>query len=160
MTINRTSRRELLALGGVGALATLTSGALADDAEPNPIEAGNEKLVNDFCAAWATLDLPTLSGYLAEDVVYQIFEGMPLIEGREAFEQRLQPFLADVERAEWEILRSHAIGNLVINERIDHFYRKDDKPAMHFSVAGFFLVKSGNIQVWKDYGMPKQEGDD
>jgi len=51
-------------------------------------------------------------------------------------------------------LRSYAIGELVINERIDHFVANDEKRSMHFSIAGFFLVRDGKIKVWKDYSLP------
>ena len=49
------------------------------------------------------------------------------------------------------------IGPLVINERVDHFWAGEGGQDMHFDVAGYFLVKDGLIQVWKDYGMPGGE---
>ena len=48
--------------------------------------------------------------------------------------------------------RAQAIGNVVINERVDHFDMGDRKMAFH--VAGFFLVKDGKIVEWQDYMMP------
>ena len=49
-----------------------------------------------------------------------------------------------------------AIGQVVINERIDEFYPKPGSkvPRMRFHVAGYFLIKDGRIQVWRDFTYP------
>jgi len=140
-----TNRRDLLALGGASVLFSLAGEAQCAEGsadEPSSIERENEKL-------------DTIVDYFDDKIVYQMFEGMPDIKGKEAFIKRIEPFFANIERIQWDIVRSHAIGNLVINERVDHFYRKDDKPDMHFPVAGFFVVKNGKIHLWRDYSMPK-----
>jgi limonene-1,2-epoxide hydrolase len=31
---------------------------------------------------------------------------------------------------------------------------EDEKRSMHFSIAGYFLVRDGKIKVWKDYSLP------
>ncbi len=118
------------------------------------LEAANEKLVNDFCADWATKDANKLSKYLADDIVYQMFEGRPDIIGREEFDKQLGPVLSNLESVNWEILNSHVVGPLVINERMDHFIASSEDRSMHFQIAGFFLVRDGKIQIWKDYGYP------
>ncbi len=153
-----TNRRDLLALGGASVLFSLAGEAQCAEGsadEPSSIERENEKLVNDFCKSWSTIEIDTVVDYFDDKIVYQMFEGMPDIKGKEAFIKRIEPFFANIERIQWDIVRSHAIGNLVINERVDHFYRKDDKPDMHFPVAGFFVVKNGKIHLWRDYSMPK-----
>ena len=118
------------------------------------LEIENERIVTQFCLDWATKDVNLLADYLAEDIQYQMFEGRPDIIGREAFVKELGPFLANLKEVEWEILRSHTIGELVINDRIDHFVGDDEKRSMHFAIAGFFLVRDGKIKVWKDYALP------
>jgi len=163
MQSTQTNRRDLLTLGTAGLLLSLTETSLADDdanVEPSQLEQDNAALVTDFCKSWSTIDVDQIAGYLDDKIVYQMFEGMPEIKGKEDFIKRIKPFFAAIDRVEWDILRTHTIGNLVINERVDHFYRKDDKPDMHFPVAGFFVVKDGKIRIWRDYGMPKPKKDE
>ena len=118
------------------------------------LEIENERIVTQFCLDWATKDVNLLADYLAEDVVYQMFEGRPDIIGREAFIKVLGGFLDNLKEVEWEILRTYAIGDLVINDRIDHFIGEDEAHSMHFAIAGYFLVRDGKIKIWKDYSLP------
>ncbi len=154
-----TNRRDLLALGGAGAIAALMGDAHAAEhlaAASSEIEKENEKLVTDFCNSWSSIDIEEITGYFDDKIVYQMFEGMPDIKGKEAFTKRIEPFFASIEKVQWDILRTYCIGDLVINERVDHFYRSDDKPDMHFPVAGLFVIKNGKILIWRDYSMPKE----
>lgn len=153
------NRRDLLALGGAGVFAALGGELHAGEnvvSEPSEIEKENEKLVTEFCNSWSSIDIEEITGYFDDKIVYQMFEGMPDIKGKEAFTKRIEPFFASIEKVHWDILRTYAIGNLVINERVDHFYRGDDKPDMHFPVAGLFIIKNGKIVIWRDYSMPKE----
>ena len=143
-----THRRELLTLGGAGLLASFAGTTLGADDEPrelSEIEKKNEKLVNDFCASWSTINIEQIVGFFDDKIIYQMFEGMPDIKGKDAFKERIEPFFSSIEQVQWDILRSHVIGNLVINERVDHFYRNVDKPDMHLPVPGLFLVNICNI---------------
>lgn len=117
-------------------------------------EQENERIVTQFCKDWANRDAAALAEYLSEDVVYQMFEGRPDINGKEEFVQALDGFLKNMKEVEWEITRSFAIGELVINERIDHFIGADEGSSMHFAIAGFFLVRDGKIKLWRDYSLP------
>lgn len=135
-------------------MSQLSTATPPNHAATQPIEAANEKLVNDFCAAWSRLDLSAIESALADDITFQLIDGFPLVEGREAFMAQVKGFLANVERCEFEMFRSEAIGNLVINERFDHFYAKEGEKDQHFHVSGSFLVKDGKIKVWKDYWLP------
>ena len=65
----------------------------------------------------------------------------------------LGPFLSTRTSARFEMLRSVAVGNIVVNERIDHF-GKEEGPEDAFHITGFFLVKNGKIVEWRDYMMP------
>lgn len=111
--------------------------------------------MNDFCAAWSTLDAEQIASFTADKLIYQMTDNMPLIKGKEGLVKFITPFLATVEKSDWEILRSHAIGNLVINERVDNFYFKGKKKDAHYKVVGLFLIKDGKILEWKDYKVPK-----
>ena len=48
------------------------------------IEQANEAVVNNFCRDWSLRDIDALMPYLAEDLVYQIAPGQPLIDQRRA----------------------------------------------------------------------------
>ena len=118
------------------------------------LEIENERIVTQFCLDWATRDVNLLADYLADDVVYQMFEGQPDIIGKQAFIQALSGFLGKLKEVEWEIVRTHTIGEIVINDRIDHFVGEDESHSMHFAIAGHFLVRDGKIKIWRDYGLP------
>jgi len=152
-----TRRDVLIGAGGLaasGLAGCSTSAGIKEQTVSSELEQENERMVTQFCLDWAKRDIDLLADYLAEDVVYQMFEGRPDILGREAFKKELGGFLQNLKEVEWEIVRTHTIGNLVINDRIDHFVGETEKQSMHFAIAGFFLVKDGKISVWKDYSLP------
>ena len=121
------------------------------------VESAHLKLVGEFCAAWSTLDAEKLAGYLSDKIVYQVIDNLPLVRGKEAFVKFVTPFLATVERAQWDTSRSYCVGNLVLNQRVDNFYFKNKKkPDAHYHVAGLFIVRDGKIVEWKDYRLPKE----
>jgi limonene-1,2-epoxide hydrolase len=151
------NRRAILAAAGglvAGTAFSIEGASLVGEMQQSELEIENARIVTQFCLDWAKRDVNLLADYLAEDVVYQMFEGRPDIVGREAFIKELGGFLANLKEVEWEILRTYAIGEMVINDRIDHFIGEDEGRSMHFAIAGFFLVRDGKIQIWKDYALP------
>jgi limonene-1,2-epoxide hydrolase len=116
-------------------------------------EKANEELVNRFCADWSRRDAELLAGYFAEPFEYMMYEGGPVITSREAFITQMRPFLQKLRAVDWVIERSHAMGPMVINERVDHFYAHDSKYDHHPRIAGMFIVRDGRIVVWRDYNM-------
>jgi limonene-1,2-epoxide hydrolase len=150
------SRRGFLATGSAAtALASATS-LRADDTSvvKSEVEANNEKLIAKMCEEIAHLDGAKIAPFIGDDIVFQLIDGQPLIKGKEAFLASGEQFFAQYERAEFVIHRSHAIGNLVINHRDDHFYPKDGGERTTFTVSGFFVVKDNKIVEWRDYQMP------
>jgi len=151
------SRRGFLtATGAAAALAIPPAAAFAQESDPaqqTAHEQANVSLVNDFCAAFETMDVQKLSAYFADDITFRMIDTAPRIDGRSALTAALTGFLATRSAARFDVLRSHAIGNVVINERIDHFTRKDGEDAFH--VTGFFVVKDDKIVEWQDYFMPE-----
>ena len=121
---------------------------------PTEIEMANEDLVNRFCRDWSRQDAELLAGYFAEPFEYMMYEGGPVITTREAFVKQLGPFLKKLKAVDWVITRSHVMGPMVINERIDHFYAHDSKYDNHPHIAGLFIVRKGKIAIWRDYNMP------
>lgn len=117
-------------------------------------EKANVELVNRFCADWAKKDARLLTEYLADDIVYQMFEGQPDIVGKEAFIKTLDGFLKAMVEVDWQMVRSYAIGDMVMNERVDHFVAATEDRSMHFDIIGIFRIRDGKISVWRDFGLP------
>ena len=120
---------------------------------PTATEQANEELVNRFCRDWSRQDAELLTTYFAQPFEYMVWEGGPVITTNEAFVQQMGPFLKKLKAVEWEMVRSHVMGPLVINERVDHFYAHDRKYDNHPRIAGMFIVRDGKIAVWRDYTM-------
>jgi len=128
---------------------------LSED-EQLAIEKANAELVTNFCNDYSKRDVDTLAAYVHDDIIYQITERQPDVVGIEAYRKHLTPMLAGLEKIDWQILRQHAIGQLVINDRIDEFYPPVGGriPRMRFRVAGYFWIVDGKIKVWRDFGYP------
>ena len=120
---------------------------------PTATEQANEDLVNRFCRDWSRQDAELLTTYFAQPFEYMVWEGGPVITTNEAFVRQMGPFLKKLRAVEWEMVRSHVMGPMVINERIDHFYAHDSKYDNHPRIAGMFIVRDGKIVVWRDYTM-------
>ncbi|MFP6582179.1 MAG: limonene-1,2-epoxide hydrolase family protein [Candidatus Hydrogenedentota bacterium] len=156
--MNATDRRTFLAAGGLGAALLLSGGekAYAEKVDAyTGAEAANVKVVNDFCASWASLDADKIGGFLAEKATFRMIETTPRMEGRDTIVNGIKGFIATAKSAEFEVLRTQAMGSIVINERIDHFDMGETKNAFH--IVGIFFVKDGMIQEWQDYTMPKKD---
>jgi limonene-1,2-epoxide hydrolase len=78
------------------------------------------------------------------------------VVGVEEYKKRNGSMFEGLEKIDWQILRSFAIGQLVINDRIDEFFPKPGSrvPRMRFRVSGYFLVVDNKIKVWRDFGYP------
>ena len=163
--LDRINRRDLFM--GAGLLALLgtqdtMAGAhtgpreLLSEEEQAALEQANDKLVADFVADYATRDASVLDKYVSDDIIFQISEGMNEVIGREAFFKHNDDMFQGLDKVEWINKRQFAIGQVVINERIDEFYPFPGSrvPRMRFHVAGYFLIKDGKIQVWRDFTYP------
>ena len=159
------TRRDLMsaamALSGAGMLTACGEDDMTQTADTprTELEIANETLVSDFCRDWSLRDVGKLRPYLAEDLLYQIAPGQPLIESRDEFEQRMGGWLKSLESVRWDILRSYVIGPVVLNERIDYFNAPagGKAPSMRFHIVGHFFVEDGVIKVWKDWPIPGAE---
>lgn len=120
----------------------------------NPTEQANMDLVRRFCDDWSQQDVEVLLPYLAPDLQYQMYEGNPDIVGHDEFRRQLGAWLKGLKEVRWDINRQYAVGELVINERVDHFIADDPKKTFHVAIAGVFLVRHGKIHMWKDYSLP------
>ena len=155
------SRRYFLGATGATAVAVSSPCSAGDapvDKPASQVEQANEKVVNDFCAAWATRDADKIGSFLAKDAVYRMIETSAPTKGREAIMATLKGFLEKASSARFEILRSTVMGNTVLNDRIDYFELEDRK--LKFHISGFFWVVDGKIKEWQDYSWPKVDGND
>ncbi len=150
------NRREILA--GAAALGLTGSEALgamsAEQPKMSEQDLHNEKLVREFFRDWSLRDVDVLLPYLAEDLLYQIAPGQPLITSRDQFAKRIGPFLKRLESVHSNILRSYAVAPVVLNERIDSFNAPPGGRSQEFHIAGNFLIADGVIREWKDWPVP------
>ena len=107
-----------------------------------------EEVVQEFCAAFATKDVDTISNLLADDVVYHNV-GMAPAVGKEASIAMIQGFLDMAEKMTFQIHRIAANGDSVLTERTDTFtINGADSPV---AVMGTFDLRDGKIVAWRDY---------
>lgn len=124
--------------------------------EQAALEKANDALIANFVKDYATRDVDLVSRYVADDIVYQITTGMPEVVGIEAFRKHNDNMFKGLDKVEWINLRQFAIGQIVINDRIDEFYPYPGSrvPRMRFRVAGYFLIEDNKIKVWRDFPYP------
>jgi limonene-1,2-epoxide hydrolase len=159
------NRRELFMGASMLALLGMQEALAGGHTEPRvqlsedeqaALEKANDELVAGFVRDYATRDAGVLDKYVADDVVYQITQGMPEVVGREAFFKHNDNMFKGLEKVDWINKRQFSIGQIVINERIDEFYPYPGSktPRMRFHVAGYFLIDDNQIKVWRDFSYP------
>jgi limonene-1,2-epoxide hydrolase len=110
---------------------------------PTPTE-----VVEQFCAAFATKDVDTISSLLADDVVYHNV-GMAPADGKEASIATIQGFLDMAEKMTFDIHRIAANDDSVLTERTDTFTINGAQSPV--AVMGAFDLRDGLIVAWRDY---------
>jgi limonene-1,2-epoxide hydrolase len=147
--MTKTSRRSFFTATALGAAASLVRPRLLEAAPSPAAEQANIKVVNDFCAAWASHDLNKLMSFFADTCAYRVSETRDPIKGREAVTATIKGFLDRVVR--FEVLDTYAKGPMVFNERIDHFTPGGQMPLKSWRGVGVFFLKDGKIVEWQDY---------
>jgi len=112
-----------------------------------------EEVVNAFCEA-LNRDLEASLVYIADDCVYQNMPFSP-VHGPDGVRTTLAGFFEVTGPVRIETVKQCASGNLVMNERIDHFAPPAGK-AFGLPVAGAFEVAGDKIVAWRDYFCMKQ----
>lgn len=118
------------------------------------IEADNERIARAFMADWSTRNADRLLEYLADDVVYQIYEGGPVRHGKAEVRESLERFFRHWRRVEFFVERLTVIGPLVINERREEYDGVEGQEDWRFHVASLFAINAGRIELWRDYSLP------
>ena len=108
----------------------------------------NEKLVTDFCQAWSSKNTDKVLSYLTEDCFYHNIPMEPYV-GPGAIRKFVEPFLRGADSVQFDILHTTSAGNVVMNERVDHFVMGEKK--LSLPVAGVFEIQNGKIASWRDY---------
>lgn len=113
-----------------------------------------EQVVNAFCDALNREGVEASLAYIADDCVYQNMP-FPPVHGPAGVRDVLAGFFKLTGNVRIETLRQIAVGNLVMNERLDHFDPPGGK-AYGLPVAGVFEVQDGKIIAWRDYFCVRQ----
>lgn len=112
----------------------------------------NTAVVDEFIAAWSSLDLEKIMGFFASDAVYINIPIEPANEGVEAIRTMIGGFLAMADEIEFVV--SHTTENgegVVMNERIDRFHMRATGKWVEARVMGVFELADGKIKAWRDY---------
>jgi len=108
-------------------------------------------LVDDFIAAWPSMDLDKIMGFFADDAVYTNIPIDPPNEGAEAIRKTIEGFIGMAQKIEFVV--HHQTENaqgVVMNERTDRFLLAGDRWA-EAPVMGVFEIENGKIKAWRDY---------
>jgi limonene-1,2-epoxide hydrolase len=108
----------------------------------------NEEIVLRFCAAFARMDADELISYFTDDAFYHNIP-LPPFRGREEIYTILKSLPRRFQAFEIEVLNQVASGNLVMNERIDHFQLQGRRVSL--PIAGVFELEQGKIKSWREY---------
>jgi limonene-1,2-epoxide hydrolase len=142
------TRRTAFVAGALGAVtAALGKTAIAADEKKSDTKA-NEKIVNDFIAAWNDPDKAVT--FLADNCAVRMEEDKPAITGPADVAAAFKRYMGHGEKLDVKILHTYAEGPLVTNKRIDTL-TTPSKPPQSFPVVGVFIVKKGKITEWTDY---------
>ena len=144
---NDFDRRRFIGAAGLAG-AWLVSAAEAA-AQGTAAEQANVRIVNDFCAAWATRDFERILAYVADDNVYRMTETTAPATGHAGIRERLGQWVRESEAIEFKVLDTWAKGPMVANHRIDTFSSKV-RP-LTWEGVGVFFIKDGKIREWHDY---------
>jgi limonene-1,2-epoxide hydrolase len=108
-----------------------------------------EETVNEFVKRVVSKDLDAACELVTPDVEY---DNVPMGKnyGPDGIKAVLGAMVDGVGTVEFVINRQHAVGNVVVNERVDRF--EVNGTWIDLPVAGFFEVNDdGLISLWRDY---------
>jgi limonene-1,2-epoxide hydrolase len=108
-----------------------------------------EEIVDEFVKRVVSKDLDGACELVTSDIEY---DNVPMGKnyGPDGIKAVLGAMVDGVTAVEFVINRQHAIGNVVVNERVDRF--EVNGTWIDLPVAGFFEVNDdGLISLWRDY---------
>ena len=108
-----------------------------------------ERIVRNFCEAFARQDVEELLEFFSDDAVYENVPIGPAL-GKDAIRATLNQFLDPKGEARFDIRSLASDGGVVLTERVDHLTLNGK--AVSLPVMGAFEVTSdGKISAWRDY---------
>jgi limonene-1,2-epoxide hydrolase len=108
-----------------------------------------ETIVTGLCLAFERLDADELIGYFSDEAVYHNVP-LPPSRGRAQIYASLSGLRSRFKAVRVEMLHTVSAGDLVMNERIDHFTFHDGA-MVSLPIAGIFELESGKVVAWRDY---------
>ena len=111
-------------------------------------ESDNIDLIQRFCDAWSTADIPKILDFFADDAIYHNMPIQP-VQGKDAIKGLIEQFMAPFERAEFEIKHIVADRDVVLTERVDRFFGSGK--TVELPLMGILEIRDGKIAAWRDY---------
>jgi len=108
----------------------------------------NIRIVEEFVAAWSSLDATRLAGYFCDDGSYYNMPTQP-VTGRGNVEKFIKQFLSNWTETDWDIINITEQGETVFCERLDR--TKTEHGSVDLPCFGVFEMEGGKIKVWRDY---------
>jgi limonene-1,2-epoxide hydrolase len=108
----------------------------------------NERVVDEFCKTWATLNIDKVMEFFTDDAVYHNIPLKPA-KGKAEIRKTIDGFMPGTTKIEFKILATASAGATVFNERLDSFIVNGNPVAV--PVAGVFEISGGKIKAWRDY---------
>src|SRR5260370_42623263 len=107
----------------------------------------NERMVNEFCKTWETLNIDKVMDFFTDDAVYHNIPLKPA-KGKAEIRKAIDGFMPGMTKIEFKILTTASAGTTVFNERVDSFVINGNHVAV--PVAGGFQITGGQIKPWPD----------
>lgn len=111
----------------------------------------HERLVREFCQAWADADHDAVVATFTDDGVYHNIPVDPLV-GHDAIRAMVDGFThgMGLKVVEFRIDRMLSDGPTVVTERVDIF-EKGDGGRVELPVLGIFEFEGDKIAKWREY---------
>lgn len=116
-----------------------------------------EEIVRDFFRMWEEEGLVEgYAKYIHPDILYQN-TGMEDRTDKEEILENLRTYvkMGKMPYSRVEILTLMSEGNVVVAERIDHMFSKENNNKHDLPVMGTFIIEDGLIKVYRDYFDPR-----
>jgi limonene-1,2-epoxide hydrolase len=114
----------------------------------------NQRVVEDFIAAWGRNDVDEIMSFFAPDAIYHNIPVEP-VSGTEAIRQVIQGFAGNASAIEWVMREiAESASGTVLTERLDRF--EIAGKWIELPVMGSFELLDGKIVHWRDYFEMKQ----
>jgi limonene-1,2-epoxide hydrolase len=111
----------------------------------------SESVVNEFCKAWARLNVDQVMDFFTDDAVYHNIPMKPAT-GKAEIRKTIEGLLKGTTWIEFKILHTASNGNIVCNERVDSFKVQNKDKTISLPVMGVFeTTPNGKIKAWRDY---------